>query len=437
MVQLGGSSRDKVNGASEHSESPISNPNWFVSLLERLTHSNRIVAKVTSDETFLLHSEPIPIIAGEYYRATTTVKGLRGNKYSACFTIAMADAEGREVNHRIQWLNDFSHTDKQYSVTVKAPLNARYAVVGYRVNVEGTASECEYRFMQPERIKLQHIHDSNVTETPDWSIAPDEYEMDINGVRVLFHDPPIQIVGSPYWRDYFVGNPYEYSVIRYLGELAKQYDSVRFVDAGAHYGYFTLYMGKILETAGAVYSFEPNTNYFQTLTRNVLMNRLTNAHLYPIALSDRKGKAILETSQAYRKMGLTLENRRMRSLDSPEGPKEGSVDAISFDELNRTEKILPNIVKVDVHGAEGNVIHGMKESLKHSVDHLFCELHAEMSDGYTAQSIVNALVDAGMEVFEFHNFRSREGKFIQIPTDLFDSPNNRMLYARKPTTEPT
>jgi len=408
-------------------------PIEIASPLKRIMkRSHPVDVRVASDKHFLFQSDLIPIIADRHYHATTQVVGISGQKYSAYFTVVVLDANAKELSRRIQWLNDFSHNPKTYSVTLKAPPNARFAIVGYRVNMEGARrSPCEFRLEHPAKIKLNQVHDSKVTETPDWTIAPEVFEVEVYGVEFLFHDPPAQAGGSYYWRELLVGNVYEHSVVAYLAELKKRYESLRFVDAGAHYGFFTLYMSKMIGDSGNIYSFEPNWNYFQVLSRNVDTNHLTNVKLYQIALSDKKGKAMLETSRIFRRAGLTLEKRRMRALIPDESPKEGSVDTIPFDLLDEQEKIQPNIVKIDVHGAEGNIIHGMKDSLKHSVEHLFCELHDEMSDGYTAKSIVDMLQDADMEVFEFQGFREKNGEFIEIPSNLFDSPDNRMLYARK------
>lgn len=279
----------------------------------------------------------------------------------------------------------------------------------------------------------------------DWSIAPDEFEVDLNGVRIRFHDPPVHVSGgtyrkhflsgqyeySLYWKNFLSGTPHEYSVIKHLAQLASRYDSTTFLDAGAHHGYFTVYMSKVIGSAGRVYSFEPNEEYFRVLSRNVEINQLRNTSLYPIALSDKTGNIVLETSRKFQSYGLMSERRKMRSSKAG----EDSVPAVPFDQLNREENIQPNIVKVDVHGAEGNVIHGMKNSLTQTVEHLYCELHSEMCDGYTPKAIVETLQDVGMETLEFRGFQNDRGKFIEIHNDLFESPNARMLYARKQASE--
>ena len=409
------------------------NPSLFTSILQRILRRSKLVTiTVAADTPFHLQSRPIQLNEGRTYLAVTEAVGLTGQKYSGYFTVVILGTDSKEILRRRQWLNDFSGNPKQYSIVFKAPPGARFAVVGYRINLEETrASASQFRLCHPELIKLREIDDRDASETPDWSIAPDEFEVEMNGIRFRFHDPPGQLFGSVYWRNLLLDTPYEYSVVKHLAQLTKRYDSAEFLDVGAHYGYYTLYMSKLVGVSGKVYSFEPNEGYFDVLSRNVEINHLRNVRLYQIALSDKRGNVVLETSKEFQSYGLTLERRKMRSAK----PGELSVPALPFDQLGQEENILPNIVKIDVHGAEGNVIYGMRNSLKHSVEHLYCELHNEMCDGYTTRDIIDALQDTGMETFEFHGFRSKEGKLLEIRNILDDLRGDRMIYARKHCSE--
>ncbi len=249
---------------------------------------------------------------------------------------------------------------------------------------------------------------------------------DLNGVKMVFYDP-----GGPegYWTSFFTRQWYEHSVMNRLAQIAKQYDTPVFVDVGAHYGYHTVYMSKLGGPSGKVYAFEPNKEYFKVLSINARLNKLQNAVLQSVALSDKNGPVVLETSRRMKARGFLREKRKMRTLMSPASEGEACT-AITFDEMAQASDISPDIVKIDVHGAEGNVISGMKKTLRHGVSHLFCELHGEMSDGYCVRDVVSAMQDAGMEIFEFRGFRGRDGRLVAISQDLFSNPHDRMIYAR-------
>jgi FkbM family methyltransferase len=160
-----------------------------------------------------------------------------------------------------------------------------------------------------------------------------------------------------------------------------------------------------------------------------------NVILHHVALSDKPGSIILETSDRFMAGGFPDERRKMRWLEDPlverRGEPEGSVKAFPFDELAKRESIEPDVVKVDVHGAEGNVIKGMKNSLRRSVSHIYCELHQEMTDGYSARDVIHALQDAGLETFEFSGFRTERGHLVSILDDPTLPPGGIMVYGRK------
>src|SRR3989344_2665787 len=60
-----------------------------------------------------------------------------------------------------------------------------------------------------------------------------------------------------------------------------------FVDVGAHIGYFTLLASKIVGPVGRVYAFEPNTNNFKLLQKNVKRNKLNNVICINKAIADK------------------------------------------------------------------------------------------------------------------------------------------------------
>ncbi|MFM6309689.1 MAG: FkbM family methyltransferase, partial [Dolichospermum sp.] len=107
------------------------------------------------------------------------------------------------------------------------------------------------------------------------------------------------------------------------------------------------------------YSFEPGVKHLKVLRENLQINDV-KAEIYDVALSD-------ETKE------VLFHNRTMKFAGQLETE---TIKAITFDELNNQEDIRPEIVKIDVHGAEGKVLYGMKTALKEAVKYLFIEIHA-------------------------------------------------------------
>jgi len=260
----------------------------------------------------------------------------------------------------------------------------------------------------------------------------DTFKLDIGGVRFIFYSPHRPYDSETYLTTFITKPYYEHSVVMHLQQVIKSFTSPTFLDVGAHFGYYTIYMSKLGGPSSKIYSFEPNSDYIKILSRNVRLNNLRNVSLHQIALSDRKGTATMEASKRFRSAGFVLGKRRMRKVNASDTSSDEQVLAIPFDELAESAGIRPDIVKIDVHGAEGNVIAGMKRALGESVSHLYCELHDEMrNEGYSVRDIVDMLRDAGMQTFEFGSFRSQNGQIKDIPENIFSKPADRMVYARK------
>ncbi len=65
------------------------------------------------------------------------------------------------------------------------------------------------------------------------------------------------------------------------------------VDIGAHKGAYTYWMSKCVRSSGKVYAFEPQPILFDRLKKITKTIRSNNIYLYPIALSDSKGRTDL------------------------------------------------------------------------------------------------------------------------------------------------
>jgi FkbM family methyltransferase len=254
------------------------------------------------------------------------------------------------------------------------------------------------------------------------------YEGEINGVRMVFYDPGTG--PDTYWASFYSKNRiYEHSAITHMKNVASQYDTPTFLDIGAHYGYYTVYMSKLKGGTAKVLSFEPSSESFPVLALNVRLNDADNVTLHRLALSDRRSEIILETSERFQALGYH-QKRKMKHVPQLDSDSEDRADAIPFDDLG--VDVSPYIIKIDVHGAEGNVITGMRKTLERGEGHLYCELHGEMCDGYTARDVLNVLQNAGMKIFELQGFRRQDGRMIEVPEDLTSRPHGRMIYARKP-----
>lgn len=143
-----------------------------------------------------------------------------------------------------------------------------------------------------------------------------------------------------------------------------------FLDVGSAQGFYSLMAAK----AGAeVFALEPDPITFQSFTDNLKLNPeiKDKVHVLNIALGDKSG--ILPLNVDVRGIYAPSFRRTVRGLT-----QKVSVQVKSLDELLAENKLkIPDVVKIDIEGAEGMALIGMKELLssKHKPQHLFIEIH--------------------------------------------------------------
>jgi len=238
------------------------------------------------------------------------------------------------------------------------------------------------------------------------------FETDLYGTKIKFIDGTVR---HEYYDETIKGGMYEPALVRMLNKIFSETESVTFVDIGAHIGYFTVYAGNLLGKRGNIISIEPNQDYHRQLLKNIELNRLhENTKTYQIGLSNKIGKA---------KVGGWEERDLIES-------EMGNVDVMTFDQLCKTEGIKPDIIKIDVHGAEYKVLSGMNHTLENHVKHIFLETHSEdLMQGFHIPDVINFFESTKFELFKLKDFRrSMSDEIVPIGADLHA---DMMIYIRR------
>lgn len=117
-------------------------------------------------------------------------------------------------------------------------------------------------------------------------------------------------------------------------------------DIGANVGFFTLLASRRVGEAGRVYAFEPLPRNLAYLDVHLRANGITNTEVIPLAVSDRSGTGRFSVA----------ESAAMGKISS-----EGSIEVrlASLDELIASCVVVrPHFMKIDVEGAESEVLAG-------------------------------------------------------------------------------
>jgi FkbM family methyltransferase len=165
-----------------------------------------------------------------------------------------------------------------------------------------------------------------------------------------------------------------------------------FIDVGANVGYYSLLASALVGQHGTVVALEPAPVSFTALARNLKLNRARNVRALNVAASDRPGQISLIHGPST--------NRGLTRI-SPAVPTAELVDAQPLSALVEPEEFARvRLVKIDVEGAESEVIDGMLPLLEWARPDLemIVELHRPSND-----DLLRVLDDAGFRPVRLEN----------------------------------
>ena len=129
-------------------------------------------------------------------------------------------------------------------------------------------------------------------------------------------------------------------------------------DLGAHVGYYSRFLSKLVGPAGVVYAFEPNPENRAALRRNLDAPGYSNVEIVPCAISDREDTRKLFISPGHSNHSL------IEGYTDAESFVE--VPSISVDAFAAKRGIQSvDFVKMDVEGAESMALNGNRRRQRH------------------------------------------------------------------------
>jgi len=194
------------------------------------------------------------------------------------------------------------------------------------------------------------------------------------------------------WEAHYTHGEYEPEVTAALSHLVSPGDTC--VDAGAHYGYFTLLFAKLSGPEGRVYSFEAQPENARILAENVRVNdlqsRVTVEHA---AVAAQEGPIELHSVASGSSAEWTLSEPFVHRPARPGGGgRTERVPAIRLDTyLAGTPSV--DVIKMDIEGAEAEVLPALSEFLESRKSTVLLEFHREV--GWPA---IEALLEFGYEL---------------------------------------
>lgn len=144
-------------------------------------------------------------------------------------------------------------------------------------------------------------------------------------------------------------------------------------DVGANIGFFSVLLGQKVGASGKVYCFEPSPNLVDRLTTNLELNAdISQFVVVAKAVSDKTGQDEFLVSHTH------PQRQTLAGLDVPEVEyqEKATVETVSLDDfIFEQNNPAPDVIKMDIEGAEAIAIHGMQRVLSKAAPILLIEIH--------------------------------------------------------------
>src|SRR3990172_8371461 len=138
---------------------------------------------------------------------------------------------------------------------------------------------------------------------------------------------------------------------------------MKVLDIGAHAGFYTLAFSRLVGDEGHVWAFEPSAENAANILRHINLNRLRNVTLLQAAVVNRSGVT-----------GFQISENNSTGITKGEGMYR--VPCVSIDNLIADKIVpIPEVIKIDVEGAESLILEGARTLLSKQHTQLFIALH--------------------------------------------------------------
>lgn len=194
--------------------------------------------------------------------------------------------------------------------------------------------------------------------------------------RLVFMNP-----NAPAYQLEMLQGVFDRSVFEYIDRF--QWPGKVVYDIGAHIGYYTLNFAQRVGPEGRVYAFEPHLTHRERIEKNLSRNSdlALRVILLPVAVGNQNGTLDLFCTEGVESGGSSASFIEGASTPFPRSKYEQyrpiSVNVVRLDDLVQSHRCLPpDLVKIDVEGAESLVVEGAMDTLTKYHPLIVMEVHS-------------------------------------------------------------
>lgn len=194
-------------------------------------------------------------------------------------------------------------------------------------------------------------------------------------------------------------------------------------DIGAHFGEYTLLASSRVAEQGGVHAFEAQPTTAALLRRNCEANQLRNATVNWCAISDREGEVEFDVCDEPTMSAIATSGRK-----AARHFRRIRVPSITLDGYCQQHSVWPDLLKIDVEGAELLVLRGAAGILQRSAPHAPALLFECLEDtyrqfGYGRHDVIGYLQSYGYEIFRL----TENGQMIPHLTPVLGRPGYNLV----------
>ena len=221
-----------------------------------------------------------------------------------------------------------------------------------------------------------------------------------------------------YQKLHFKKENYETIMVKTLLKSIEFLNLKNFLDIGSFMGFYACLVASSFKNNVNIYAIESNPDYSNYIKKSIQINNFNNIKTINKILSDKKENLFIKNETVV--------------PDLKPGENLVNLEAITLDELCKNENINPEIIKIDVHGAEGKVVLGSKNILKNTKI-ILLELHTsdflkKFSNGLNKKEILSQLVDLNFDCYLVSSFRNYDYKNQKYKFKKIDMQNFELLF---------
>lgn len=175
-----------------------------------------------------------------------------------------------------------------------------------------------------------------------------------------------------------------------------------FVDVGAHIGYYALLASRLTGNGGSVHAFEPTPSTFEILAENC--GYLGNVRLNNCGLWDKTDTLeIKDYGIGHSAFNAFYRDGELTETVYPVKAVRRRVPVIRLDDYCAENRVIPDMIKVDVETSEYYVLRGSKQILSKFKPLVIMEVGGggKWVEGYNKS--IKILADLGYRIYRYHD----------------------------------